>query len=393
MRGSRFVSVIFNQSRHKSFLQAAKDSSFPMSSTESREETITETPIKIFRGHVRAPRSRGRFLIFRQRTGAKVILLAVMLTGWIASTTSAQEKIKFPVSASSKTLGYSPLWVAWRQGFFEKNGLDVQVVLVSGADKSVMALVGGSTYSAAGAVDGMITVVDKGLDLVAVGGVINGLTHMILGARKFKTYEDLRGATVGSSGLTSGTAFVLRKVLKAKGLEFPKDYKLLNVGGSGPALAALSSGGIDAAIVAIPLSYEAPELGLNVIGRVNEVIPDYQLTVLTFKRSWAEKNRPLVVRYMKSMVQAMRWLYDNKEAAIDFLAREMKLKPQHARQGWEYYTENKIWNPNGEINIEGVKTVIQINAERMQMKGPLAPPTKYVDHSYVQEALKELGRR
>jgi ABC-type nitrate/sulfonate/bicarbonate transport system substrate-binding protein len=320
-------------------------------------------------------------------------ILAVVWIALLVSTGAAQEKMKFPVSASSKTLGYSPLWVAWRQGFFEKNGLDVEVVLVSGADKSVMALVGGSTYSAAGAADAMISVVDKGLDLVAVGGVINGLTHMILGAKKFKTYEDLRGATVGSSGLTSGTAFVLRKVLKAKGLEFPRDYKLLNVGGSGPALAALASGGIDAAIVAIPLSYEAPELGLNVIGKVNEVIPDYQLTVLTFKRSWAEKNRPIMVRYMKSMVQAMRWLYDNKEAAVDFLAKEMKLKPQHARQGWEYYTENKIWNPNGEINVEGMKTVIQINAERAQTKGPLPSPAKYIDQSYVQEALKELGRR
>ena len=320
-------------------------------------------------------------------------LLAAVWIAFLASTSLAQEKIKFPVSASSKTLGYSPLWVAWRQGFFEKNGLDVQVVLVSGADKSVMALVGGSTYSAAGAADAMISVVDKGLDLVAVGGVINGLTHMILGAKKFKSYEDLRGATIGSSGLTSGTAFVLRKVLKAKGLEFPRDYKLLNVGGSGPALAALASGGIDAAIVAIPLSYEAPELGLNVIGKVNEVIPDYQLTVLTFKRSWAEKNRPIMVRYMKSMVQAMRWLYDNKEAAVDFLSKEMKLKPQHARQGWEYYTENKIWNPNGEINVEGMKTVIQINAERTQLKGPLPSPAKYIDQSYVQEALKELGRR
>ena len=319
--------------------------------------------------------------------------VAVIVAALIATSSAAQEKIKFPVSASSKTLGYSPLWVAWRQGFFEKNGLDVHVVLMSGADKSVMALVGGSTYSAAGAADAMMTVVDQGLDLVSVGGVINGLTHMILGGKKFKTYEDLRGATVGSSGLTSGTAFVLRKVLKAKGLEFPRDYKLLNVGGSGPSMTSLASGRIDAAIVAIPLSYEAQELGLNVIGRVVDVIPDYQLTVLTVKRSWAEKNRPIVVRMMKAMVQAMRWLYDNKEASVDFLAKEMKLKPQHARQGWEYYTENKIWNPNGEINVEGVKTVIQINAERAQTKGSLPPPAKYIDHSYVQEALKEMGRR
>ena len=67
-----------------------------------------------------------------------------------------------------------------------------------------------------------------------------------------------------------------------------------------------------------------------------------------------------MVRFMKAMVLAMRWMYDNKEPAIEFLAKEMRLKPEHARQGWEYYTEHKIWNPNAETNVEGVRTVIQI---------------------------------
>jgi hypothetical protein len=96
---------------------------------------------------------------------------------------------------------------------------------------------------------------------------------------------------------------------------------------------------------------------------------------------------------MKAMVLAMRWLYDNKEPAIEFLGKEMRLKPEHARRGWEYYTEHRIWNPNAEANIEGVKTVIQIMGERGQLKGALPPPAKYVDSSYVDEALKELGRR
>ena len=311
----------------------------------------------------------------------------------ITSFALAQERIKLPISASSKTLGYSPVWVASRQGFFEKQGLDVQVVFVEGADKSVMALIGGSTFVAAGAADAMMGAVEQGLDLVAIGGVINGLTHFILGGKKFHTYEDLRGATIGSSGLASGTTFVLRRVLKTKGLEFGKDYKLLNVGGSGPALAAMVAGRVDGGIIAIPLGYEGVELGLNLIGKVNEVIPDYQLTVLTVKRSWVEKNRSTAVRFMKAMTQAMRWLYDNKEPAIDFLAKEMKLKPQQARRGWEYYTENKIWNPNTDINLEGMKVVGQINAERLPGKGPLPAPTKSVDMSYLQEGLKELGRR
>jgi ABC-type nitrate/sulfonate/bicarbonate transport system substrate-binding protein len=181
--------------------------------------------------------------------------------------------------------------------------------------------------------------------------------------------------------------------LQAKGLQYPRDYSLINVGGSAQAFLALTAGKIDAAIIAIPLSFDAAEMGYNVIGRVVDVIPNYQLTDIAAKRSWAEKNRPLLVRFMKAMALSMRWLYDNKAAAIEFLAKEMKLKPEQARKGWDYYTENRIWHPDADINVEGVKTVIQIYAERTQMKSALPTPAKYIDQSYLKEALKELGNK
>jgi ABC-type nitrate/sulfonate/bicarbonate transport system substrate-binding protein len=306
----------------------------------------------------------------------------------------AQEKVKFPVSASSKTLGYSPLWVASKLGFFDKQGLDAQLVLVNGADKSTMALLGGSVYISTGGTDTVVAAVEQGADLVSVGGVINGLTHYIMGGKKFKSFEDLKGANIGSSGLTSGTAFVLRRVLRAKGMEYPRDYNLINVGGSAQAFLSLTANRIDAAIIAVPLNYEAAQMGYPVVAKVVDFIPNYQLTEVTAKRSWAAQNRPLMVRFMKGLVQAMRWMHDNKEPAIEFLAKEMQLKPEQARRGWEYYTENKIWDPNADSNVEGVRTVIQISAERGVFKGgALPPPTKYLDHSYVQDAWKELGKR
>ncbi|MGE5303789.1 MAG: ABC transporter substrate-binding protein [Alphaproteobacteria bacterium] len=323
----------------------------------------------------------------------KRLLFWLALALFCASPVGAQEKVKFPVSASSKTLGYSPLWVASKQGFFDRQGLDVQLVLVSGADKSALALVGGSVYVSSGSIDAVIAATEQGADLVTIGGVINGLTHMLMGGKKFKTYEDLRGANIGSSGLTSGTAFVLRKMLLAKGLQYPKDYNLINVGPSAQSFLALTANRVDAALIAVPLSSDAAEMGYNIIGRAADIIPNYQLTEISTRRAWAEKNRPLLVRFMKAMVLAMRWLHDDKEPAIDFLAKEMKLKPEHARRGWEYYIENKIWNPNAEANIEGVKTVLQIMVERGLFKGAPPPVNKVVDNSYVEEALKELGRR
>jgi ABC-type nitrate/sulfonate/bicarbonate transport system substrate-binding protein len=323
----------------------------------------------------------------------RALIGLIFVSACVSVSVSAQEKIRFPLSASSKTLGYSPLWVAQRQGFLERQGFDAQLVLVSGADKSTMALVAGSVYVASGSIDATIGAIEQGADLVTTGGVINGLTHMLMGAKKFKSYEDLRGANIGSSGITSGTAFVLRRMMAAKGLQYPKDYNLVNVGPSAQSYLALTANRVDAALIAVPLSSDAAELGFNIIGRAADIIPNYQLTEISTRRSWAEKNRPVMVRFMKAMVLAMRWLYDNKEAAIDFLAKEMRLKPEHARKGWEYYTEHKIWNPNAEATVEGVRTVIQIMGDRGLLKPPLPSPAKYLDHSYLDEALKELGKR
>ena len=50
----------------------------------------------------------------------------------------AQDKPKIYVGPSSKTLGYSPLWVGSKKGFFEQQGLDVQVVVLRGIPMVVL---------------------------------------------------------------------------------------------------------------------------------------------------------------------------------------------------------------------------------------------------------------
>lgn len=304
-----------------------------------------------------------------------------------------QERVKLRISSATKTLGYGPLWVASKMGFFERQGLDVELVVIRASDVGIQALAGGSLEIAGSASDAPIAAVERGLDLVMVGGIINGLSQSIMAAKKFKTYNDLRGATFGAISLTSGVTFALRQVLKAKGLEYPRDYKLLVIGGTPQTYAALLSGQIDAAALSLPVNYAAEEQGFNEIGRFVDVIPNYQLAALSTRRSWAEKHRPIMVRVMKAMAQTMRWLHQNKDAAAEFLAKEMNLKPEHARRGWEFYSSTKVWHPDGDINLDGLQIVTQIYWEQTQSKGATPKAAKYVDQSYLRDAIKELGVR
>jgi ABC-type nitrate/sulfonate/bicarbonate transport system substrate-binding protein len=224
-------------------------------------------------------------MVFRLR-----IVMMLLATVLVVSISIAQEKPKIYLGASSKTLGYSPLWVATKKGFFEQQGLDVELVLLRGMPMTVQALAAGSLHFGSGGPEPYIEATERGLDFVITGGVINGTAQFIIAGKNYKSYEDLRGATFGTASLSGGTITALREALKVKGLEYPRDYKLLIVaGGSSANLAALQSGQIAATTVAVPLNYAAEEAGFNIIGRIIDGVPNFQTNVIATRRSWAEK--------------------------------------------------------------------------------------------------------
>jgi len=165
-------------------------------------------------------------MIFQLRIGVGLLLFAML-----SVPLSAQEKPRIFLGASSKTLGYSPLWVASKKGFFDQQGLDVQLVLLRGVPMTVQALAANSLHFGSGGPEPYIEASERGLDFIVTGGIINGIAQFLIAGKNYKTWEDLRGATFGTASLTGGTITALREALKLKGLEYPRDYKLLIIAG------------------------------------------------------------------------------------------------------------------------------------------------------------------
>jgi ABC-type nitrate/sulfonate/bicarbonate transport system substrate-binding protein len=324
------------------------------------------------------------------RIAQTVALLALLFL--LASPCIAQERVRFPIGESSKTLSYGPLWVASKMGFFEKEGLEVPIVTMRGSPLTIQALTADSIHIANATVDTLISAYEKGADITMIGGLINGLGLSMIGGKGYKKYADLRGTTIGTQTLTSGTGFALRLVLKAHGMEYPRDYKLLNIGGASDRYQALTSGQISSAPVGVPLDLVAKQQGFNIIGYFADDQPNFQFNVYIVKRSWAEKNRPVVVRFMKAMAATMRWMMDNREAACGYLSKEMVISVDHCRYASDYNWKNRIWDRNADLNVEGVRMLIKITAEQGILKEPLPQPAKYIDQSFLKQALAELGK-
>ena len=306
---------------------------------------------------------------------------------------AAQERMRFPIGESSKTLSYGPLWVAQKMGFFEREGFDVPIVTMRGSPLTIQALTADSTYVANATVDTLIAAVERGAnDLTMIGGLINGLGLSMIGGKSYRTYAELRGTTIGTQTLTAGTGFALRLVLKAHGLEYPRDYNLLNIGGASDRYQALTSGQISSAPVGVPLDLVAKQQGFNIIGYFADDLPNFQFNVYIVKRGWAERNRPTVVRFMRAMVSTMRWMSENRDAACAYLSKEMVISTEHCRYASDYNWKHRIWDRNADVNVDGVRTLIKITAEQGILKEPLPEPAKYMDQSYLKQALADVDK-
>ncbi len=318
-----------------------------------------------------------------------LLVFAVMF----ALPCAAQEKFRFLVGESSKNLSYGPLWVAAKMGFFEREGLDVPIITMRGSPLTLQALTAESIFGAVAGVDALIGAYERGADLTVIGGLLNGLGLSMVGGKPYKTYADLRGTTIGTQTLTSGTGFALRLVLKAHGLDYPRDYKLLNIGGATDRYQALTSGQISSTPVGLPLDLMAKQQGFNIIGYFADDLPNFQFAGYFVKRSWAEKNRTLVVRFMKAIASTMRWMMDNREPACAYLSKEMAISLEHCRYASDYNWKSRIWDRNADVNVEGVRTVIKLVAEQGILKEPLPEPSKYIDQSFLKQALAEIVKK
>jgi NitT/TauT family transport system substrate-binding protein len=293
---------------------------------------------------------------------------------------------------TSRDLNYLPFFIAQKRGFYAKEGIQVDLVSIGRADVQLQALVTGDLHFANINADGIIILNEKGGNLKVVAGSSNAAPYLLVGAKNIKKIDGLRGQKLGVASLRGGATSILLSYLKSKGLIHPRDFSLVVIAGGTPArLSALESGAIAGAVLGIPFGDVAVDKGFTRLGDTMEVISAYQFNAINIDPAWAEKNRGAVVKFIKSHIQALRWISERPSEAAEFLTKESGLNPFYARRGIDYYLMNKVYAPNGEVTMTGLKINIEVQAQDGVLRQPLPPPERYVDLSYLRQAQKELG--
>ncbi len=319
-----------------------------------------------------------------------VLLLSYLVSGMPNRALAQGDKDKLTVAIISLTLNNLPIYVAQEKGFFAKENLFVEVVLLGASTRSIPALIGGSVQISASSAMTTIRAIEKGAGLKIVGGLVNAPVYDLISLPKYKSIKDLKGATIGVTGLITSDTVLMKEMLKANGLEYPRDYAMLAIGGSAERWIALKSGNISSGIFSPPYTFAAEDAGYTNLGATVKYAPNFTQTVFNVRTGWANEKRAVLVRFMKAVLRADRWIYSDKEDTVRIIAKKLKFSEKYSEASWRYHIEDNIIPKDGSVNLKGMEKVLQLLVEDGTLKPPLPRLDRYIDDSYLDEARRLL---
>ena len=317
------------------------------------------------------------------------VALALMLA--LAGQGLAQTSLRVSVFQGISNM---PIFAAQAQGYFARHGLAVEVINTRNSDDLRDGLAAGSHQIAHSGVDNAVALAESGkADVAVVIGGNAGFGRLIT-QPAIATLEALRGRRVAVDAPNTANALVLYKVLQGHGLT-RADYEVATVGGTALVVEAmLKDATLAAAIISPPFSFRALQGGLKDHGHARAADGAFQFDAGFVTRPWAKANGEVLVRYLQSYIEGVRWTLEgaNRSTAIALLAMRLKLSAEDAAQTYSLIVHPVTGiAPDARLDMPGFRSTLALRAEILGQWGGKAPPAeRFVDLSYYQRALDAL---
>ena len=320
--------------------------------------------------------------------------LATGLSGEASATDAGMLKMRF--TQSGNTSSSWPLYVAEQKRMFEKHGLQLEVIIIRGATNVVRAVLSETVPIGRINPDYVIGAAEKGARVKIVAANMEKIPYDIYARPEIKTGAELKGKTLGVSTLTGGTTLMVHEVLEKAYKLKDNDYKLLVVGTSPERYAALKGGSVQASFMGPPFTFRAAKDGFRKLANFHEYLGPILFTADFAHTNYMKSNRPEIVRYLRGMIDATRWLYDpkNKEEAISIHTKVLKSGRESAEEDYKYLVQDfQPFPKDGTVSKVSFDKTMELRAKEGTYQGKKVPPASdYVDNSFIEEALKGLGK-
>jgi len=308
------------------------------------------------------------------------LAMAAILAG--GPSAGAAETITFRIGQSSPANTFLAIWMADDAGFYEANGLKLEIVPMAGGRDMADAFATGRIDAMHIGLSSVVRANAAAADLRAFGSLSNVIRFALFGAPGVKTAADLKGGTIAISSAGSESDATITIMLAKLGLT-RADVTIKELGLA--RLAAIQSGAVTATALNEPDRSRAYAAGLTALVDLAPQRIPWLFTGLVAKRAFIQDRRETLMRFLKATIEGNRLAVSDEARARAVLKKQFSSTDQSIID--INYTEFKEQTPiNAEIDIEGARAII----EQIAKPGASRRIDDYVDLGLL-DALKSQG--
>jgi ABC-type nitrate/sulfonate/bicarbonate transport system substrate-binding protein len=281
------------------------------------------------------------------------------------------------------------------KGYLQKENIRIQINTVTDSPTLLRSLISGKYDLIINNADNVIAWAEgQGEDpqkndfIIFLSGS-RGVNQKLIVAPGINEYGDLKGKVFAVDAPTTGYAIVGVYILKKHGLELNRDYTFKAFGNTAKRAEAMSRGEASGAMMSLT-DDEIQKRGFKVLAKSEDYVQHYARGLGATRREWANKNEDLLVRFTRAMIRATDWVTEpkNKEEVIAVLIPENRNSKASAEAMYEESMSPRFgFTPRSQIDMEGIRSVLQLREVAGLMKPGATRAEKYVDDRFYKKAL------
>ena len=320
-----------------------------------------------------------------------IILLAVglIITGIFVFKPKKEETslTKVKVAEVTHSIFYAPQYIAHSLGYFEEEGLDVEIILTSGADKVTAAVLSGDVQIGFCGSESTIYVYNGGQKdyLINFAGLTKKDGSFLVAREKTDNFklEDLKGKHIIGGRKGGMPAMTLEYALNKNGIKSSEtnidtsiDFASMSgafIGGTGDYVALFE-----------PTTSELEKEGYgHIVASIGELGGNVPYTTYNAKKSYIEKNPKIIEGFTKAIQKGLDYVHNHtsKEIAKNIKDYFPDTKEEELIDIIQRYKDIDSWYETTYISKEDFKHIEEIvkNAGELDKE---APYNKLIDNTY-----------
>jgi ABC-type nitrate/sulfonate/bicarbonate transport system substrate-binding protein len=304
-------------------------------------------------------------------------------------TTQVSGADRVRIGYSSISGAYTPIWVAHDAGYFAKEGLQDDIILIPSGTQLAQVTVAGEIEIGSLNGSSAIAAALQGADLKIIGNSGNKMVFSLYVRPEIKSVEALKGKKIGITRFGSAPDISVRYALRKYNINPDKDLTLIQLGFMATVAAGLQGGSIEGGVVSPPTQFAVDKAGFKELISITDMDFAFPNPALVAVGPIIRSKPDVINRFIRAYVRGIHRARTDREFTYKSMAKYTKIQDQSVLQkAYDFYM-SKVLEKAPYINMTGVQNVLD-DLVKTVPAARNAKPEQFVDMRFL-DTLEKSG--